>query len=181
MCVCWRDLMFTQNVGKYTPRISSAFFPNQNTLFSFPLSNKRRLKVRYKRFSIKQLIWIFIRRKKAAAKHFLSLFVLERFRSLFPFRLPDFYYRRNGSACIDIFVHFLSLGVSHTLISNRYGYGLSYKSVWFLFRIHFALCLHHCCRQFTFYLCTKKKKNIFHNISTIRICLDSWFVRSMDS
>lgn len=98
MCVYWRDLMFAQKVGKIFACFP--FNPIHALLFLSP-SNKRRLKVRYKRFSIRQLIWIFIRREKNTDKHFLSFFVLERFRSLFPFRLLDFYYRRDGSACID--------------------------------------------------------------------------------
>lgn len=83
----------------------------------------RRLKVRCKRVSIRQLIWIFFRHGKKST-----------FRSLF--------------SCLNDFVGWLSVlllrRVEHTracsLLCSIHlkcsnGYGLSYKSVWFLFCI----------------------------------------------
>lgn len=158
--------MFARKIGN---NLYITIFPSLRT--AARLSNKRRLKVRYKRFSIRQLIWNFsFGRKKNS---FLSLFVLERFRLLISILLARLLLHRLRHACIDSVTFFFSLRVSHTLIANRYS--LSYKSDWLLFCIHFApfsvllaLPFDRRCWHFTFYLCANKNIFNFATILTIR-------------
>lgn len=85
--------------------------------------------------SIRQLIWIFTKKKKNELRHFLSLFLLERFRLLPLFLLPI-------SSRVHRFRYFFTSTFAHIPLSSG-RYGLPYKSVRFLYCFPpFPLSLH---------------------------------------
>lgn len=137
MCVCVDAIQRLLIKQKRTS--TSRFFVTPITLQRHS-SKESRLKVRYKRFSIRQLIWSFMEKRKLPST-FFSLFLLERFsRCVFFFMsLASFIADKLGTRA-QIFVTFYTVFMqsfthTHTFHSSRNRYGLSYKSVWFLFCI----------------------------------------------
>ena len=140
LCMLLIRLNICSEYGKEPQHHDFSLRQQRKTLF---IRRESRLKVRYKRFSIRQLIWIHM--KKNTDYEALTLVPFFPARAvpplLFPCRLPVWTQTSWIHVCMD-FCHFFAEKHTHTHFTQLWNrYGLPYKSVWFLFFFYFLASL----------------------------------------